>query len=460
MRKIYLILSLLVALTSCNDDFVDVLPKGKTIPTTTDDLAEMLNHTSDINWGFRNFMAQCDDYYLPESQISQISSDYLNAYQWKDFQYTVEQEDHDWNAGYTTISRVNFVINNIDDFTKGDRYNVDNTKGRALFARAQAYFYLVNGYGKHYNVATASDDLGVPLLLESDINLKLPRSSVQVVYDQVIKDLTDAIDLLPETGETRWHASKAAVYALLGRVYLYQEKYEESAQYSKMSIDMYSEIQDYNNIVLNIPGRAEHGIKEGCIIESDYNPENLYNMVDHYDNQTLFLDFRLGSSMGPDDLRKRYFTSKFLVNGYFVGGLDVIYNGIKQTFSGIKTTEVVLNYCEALMKQKTPDFTNALAQLNRLKSMRYDETVFVDFNSTDQAVVINEIYLERRKELRQTQHRWFDMKRLGLTVYKQFLGKTYSISKGSPNYQWAIPLNVMHLNDKLVQNERGLEVSQ
>ena len=45
MKKIYYTLIMACILCSCND-FVDIVPKGNTIPSTVDDLAKMMNNGS------------------------------------------------------------------------------------------------------------------------------------------------------------------------------------------------------------------------------------------------------------------------------------------------------------------------------------------------------------------------------------------------------------------------------
>lgn len=59
--------------------------------------------------------------------------------------------------------------------------------GESKFIRAYCYFYLVNLFGD------------VPLITTTnfEINSHAPRTSVNVVYDQMINDLEDAQNLLP-----------------------------------------------------------------------------------------------------------------------------------------------------------------------------------------------------------------------------------------------------------------------
>lgn len=455
MKKI-IYLFIIVLFASCSDDFVDILPKGKTIPENTDDLAQLLNFTIDINNGGINFSDMADDIMIPDNKISSTSESSLKAYTWQDYMYTDIEPDADWLAYYRIISRANFVLQNIDTYTPGQEFDINYTKGRALFIRANAYFYLVNAYGKHYNVNTASSDLAIPLLLEMDINASEPRSTVQQVYDQIIEDLETALPLLTVTSTHKTWSNKTSAYSLLGRVYLYQQKYQLSQEYSRKALDLYKVLTDYNTFSFLMGNNSASGIA-GYDFNKFSNEENIYVQEPGIYRSEMFLSAGLINSYDKtNDLRFRYFISDYSVSGEYLDGLYMGTNSGQVPFSGIRVPEVVLNYCEALMKQSSSDKIVALEYLNMLRQKRFDTSTYSDFVSNDNDAILAEIMLERRRELRLTAFRWFDMKRLGLTASRTVNGKTYTLTGSSNNYVWAIPLYVMALNSKLVQSERGL----
>lgn len=454
MKKLIYLFLLTVLFSSCSDDYVDVLPFGSTIPENTDDLAMMLNATNDINSGGGNFGNQADDIVIPEDRIPFTNESELSSYTWADFMYKENEQDGDWESQYKAISRANYVISNIDEFMVGTEFDVDNTKGRAHFIRANALFYLVNGYAKHYDPSTASADLGVPLPKELDINVLTPRGTVQEAYDIIISDLESAIPLLPNTGKQRTWASKQAAYALLGRVYLYQEKYELSAQNSKMALDISSTLTDYNSFFLYDPTNAARGVG-GFDSNKISNEENTYVNEQGWYRTSLFLSDELVAVFDQaNDLRFRYFISDVDQTGAAQPNYIPV-NAGRTPWSGIRMPEIYLNYCEALMKQTSTNSGEAVTYLNMLREKRYDTATFAAFTHVDDASTLAEIMQERRRELRLTAWRWFDMKRLGLTHTRTVKGKDYTINASSNNYVWAIPLNVISTNP-LEQNERGL----
>lgn len=84
---------------------------------------------------------------------------------------------------------------------------------------------MVRYYGKAYIEGINNTQLGVPLILSGKINyngnLSVPRSTVEEIYTQVIKDLTDAITVIPVNNS--YYADVYSAKALLARVYLQKE---------------------------------------------------------------------------------------------------------------------------------------------------------------------------------------------------------------------------------------------
>jgi len=128
-----------------------------------------------------------------------------------------------WARIYESVQSANNAIRNVTA-AQIDATKRDQIVGEAKFLRALGYFYLVNYFG------------GVPIYDErTDVNkdfnnLMLPRSTVEQVYTQITKDLTDAIAVLPLSWATSdWgRATKGAAYALRGKAYLYQKNYKSA----------------------------------------------------------------------------------------------------------------------------------------------------------------------------------------------------------------------------------------
>lgn len=124
-----------------------------------------------------------------------------------------------WVKLYRGVYRANDAIEGISDAPISDE-----SKGRmvaeAKFLRAFFYFHLNALYG--------GNGIGVPLYIEN-VNANeyiKPQTPEMEVWDQIIADLTDAINEphLPENyvGKKDGRVSKGAAYALRGKAYLYR----------------------------------------------------------------------------------------------------------------------------------------------------------------------------------------------------------------------------------------------
>lgn len=136
-----------------------------------------------------------------------------------------------WGELYKTIYNANNVI---EGLTKSTSINAVKSKqwiAEAKFLRAYSYFYLTNLWGN------------VPLVLTTDVDVSalLPQSSQETVYAQILLDLTDASKDLPADyknyDQERIRATKWAAEALLARVNLYLERWNEASSHASAVIN-------------------------------------------------------------------------------------------------------------------------------------------------------------------------------------------------------------------------------
>lgn len=157
-----------------------------------------------------------------------------------------------WQYLYELVHRSNTVIRNVADMPIS-RETITHVTGEAKFMRAMAYFRMLNCWG------------GVPYYDETcDINeqfstLNSPRCTPDELRHHILQDLTDAIALLPVewSSEDRGRATRGAAYALRGKVYLFDRKWNEA-------------IADFEEIVLN------KNASYGYTLHPDY--DNLFRL--------------------------------------------------------------------------------------------------------------------------------------------------------------------------------------
>ena len=123
-----------------------------------------------------------------------------------------------WQFMYEGVNRANYLFENKDklDFTRKDELY-----GEVHFLRAFFYFELVKIFGD------------VPLFTNSRLTAvdsgTLQRSSASDVYAQIESDLNAAITALPAEKSVNGRATSFTAHALLGKVYLYQDKFDQAA---------------------------------------------------------------------------------------------------------------------------------------------------------------------------------------------------------------------------------------
>ena len=126
---------------------------------------------------------------------------------------TNEVLERDWSELYSQIKNANEVLENVPliqdpELDKGDRRS--QILGEAAGIRAYLYFYLVRLWGP------------VPIVLKTPANqaeMQVPRSSVAVVYEQIIKDLEYALANTRTTAPNKGIFTKGVANALLAKVY-------------------------------------------------------------------------------------------------------------------------------------------------------------------------------------------------------------------------------------------------
>lgn len=465
------VLALAFSMTSC-DDFVDVVPKGNTIPSTVEDLARLMNNGTMAQagdamemFGISSGTFYCeglsDDYWFTDDPNSMIYNSYSglpfiqNTIVWAEYRYGAAETDMTWDNLYHSTYIANYVIENIGKVEESASVKREEVKGRALVFRAMNYFLLTNLYGKQYVKGEANDALSVPLILEPSVTEQLPRATVAEVYNQIMTDLDEAISLLKiNVSETTNIPSRAAALALRARVNLWMQNYDEAYNDASAALELKKTLLDYNNLTPMMPGMPMYPI-DGYDSNVETNPEILWERFIPEHCKCYYSPKMKAIIDTANDLRYRLF-----IGSYAIAGLLEEYGWTKHFHSGIDVSEVYLIKAEAAVRKSTKDVNTALATLNALRKNRYDATTYHDFEATDAKDVLDEVLKERRRELIYTEMSFMDKKRqtadpsTAQPMERVYKGVTYTVPVGSPRWQLAIPLNVMAANPKLIQNER------
>lgn len=458
-NKIYLFLLCFAGcLISC-DSFLDIQPKGIVIPKYYKDYEKLLNYSELLKTSesYPNYMT--DDIYLPDDgnvSFRNIEIPYQNLYTFQAEVYEDAEMDFLWEGAYNRIYYYNTIIEEIMDVEDATLEQKRSLRAEALLGRAFEYLVLVNAYANHYDKNTASTDLGVPLMLDNNINKSnLERATVQQVYDQIFTDLDTAALYLPDKQKTAYRASKSVGLGMLARMYLYMGEYNEALKYAKLSLEENSSLLDLKGYSVVDP---EQAIGRIDVPYGADNPENIYIRLAPY---TYGFS---GMGFGSDELIALYdhdhdmrFKLFFTTYAYGVNYDHYLWYPYIETNMAMSVPEIILIAAECEARVGSKD--QAMLYLDQLLENRI--VAYQAQTAATNQEALDKVLIERRKEMCILGcTRVIDLKRLNRepryakTITHVVNGQTYTLEPNSPRYVFPIPPKVLSFNPNMQQNER------
>ena len=461
MKNTLLILSILVIFSSC-DDWLDIKPKGKITFEETEDFRLLLDQTdnllaasSAITEGHRNVIFCSDDIQLPDG-YPHYFEELKRNYVWAEVIFLEYQSDPDWATIYSQMYVSNYVISKLEGSSDAEDKKL---LAEAKIHRAYNYFILVNTYAKHYNKNSSSTDLGVPLLLKPGLYGDLTRKTVKEVYDQILKDIREAVEIkdFPDVAKENFNhrPSKAVAYGLWARVALYMGDYKTALDKAEESLKLYDFLYDYNEL-------ADAQSKD---IGSSFFPFN-------YKNKETLFNKRIQDSpnafVPSPELLKLYdkkndlrFLKQYMMEELPPNFTGYVYNiEIYEKQGGIGTAEIYLIRAEC--NARIGSYKAAMDDVNKIRELRWgkkneegeDEKYdpFVPLTASNKEDALKMVKDERRKELAFKGLRWFDLKRYNehdnanISLTRTYEGKQYRLEAKAD--RWALPIMEKYLDKK------------
>lgn len=367
-----------------------------------------------------------------------------------------------WSEWYQMINTANFVIVGADGLTEEPASFRNRVRGEALFLRALAYFDLARIFGYEPNRALGDWDLGPVIRTEptrsADDALPRARATVLETYEQVESDLVESIELLASDGaDDVYFANQAAAEALLARVYLYWERWADAEDYASRALEHTSAVLAPSEDVPNMFARQP-------------NPESLFE-INYAPHETVWANDCMACFTQPGAVWFSVWAPEEIVDLFEPGDMRREHYGVTTGDEGevpgawyskkwtqsvaeftdnkplIRYAEVLLIRAEARaeMGQQGP----ALQDLNTLRESRGLGPLPDGLSGAD---LIDEILLERRRELGFEGHRWFDLKRRGLDVPKPASSGLPPLPHDDYRILAPLPTNEVENNAELLQN--------
>ncbi len=431
---------------------------------------EFLDETQEYNISSENYFNSEEDYYnaligvydvLQSTYVNVLlgeiasdntlsggesATDVIGFQQVDEMTHTPVNDNLDdvWDWNFAGVQRANYILEFKD---KTDFPGKDQIIAETRFLRAYFTFELVKWFGP----IPLSGDKRFVLGDETSI----PRSPVSEVYDQIESDLQFAIENLDYTAPQVGRATKGAAQALLGKAYLYQDQFQESAAvltdlinsgqyhlYGTQGDEEYTNLFEFvgensAESVFEIQYTGEEGAGFGCLQCSEGNVAVGFQGIRNYTGPLFESGYSFNvpvqevyDAFSEDDIRRDYSilnivawaeeTGATYSEGYkHTGFFNRKYLPRKNENQGdtnltqpnnyrsIRYADVLLMAAEALVRGSI-DEQRAQTYLNMVRERAGLDPVTLTGNN-----LLEAIYQERRLELVGEGHRFFDLVRTG-----------------------------------------------
>ncbi|NML21792.1 RagB/SusD family nutrient uptake outer membrane protein [Pseudoflavitalea sp. G-6-1-2] len=347
-----------------------------------------------------------------------------------------------WTTLYESIGRANSLIVTLDEDKALTEDLRNRAYGEAYFVRALCFYFAVRTFGKF------------PMRLKPILNARdvsLSSSDIPVIYDQIIKDLKFAENVLPKTvpAANAGRATAGAAKTMLADVYLTMKDYPNARIKSKEVMD----------------SKADYGYDLEASLATVYSPTLPTNKEDVFslkfsqiinggnfmasywaDSKAKQAGYSIsGNKFGgvtsnapliknwdPNDLRKKFsLYNTYLINGVVTNAeLDTDYdlrmgkfkdpNAPIDTGNGndlymYRYPDVLLIFAEAENKVNGPTAA-AYDAINQVRRRAYGLPVNTpsnvsDLSGLDQTQFDDMVFRERGYEFIGEAKRWFDLVR-------------------------------------------------
>jgi hypothetical protein len=381
-----------------------------------------------------------------------------------------------WTYSYKSIALCNTVLGNIDS-VKMDTAIKSRWQSEVKFIRALDYFNLVRIWGAVPLVTT---------VLTTSNAYQYGRVSVDTVYAQIEKDLTDAdadVNLAVQYASVNdlGRVTKPAVEGLLAKVYLTENKYSNAA----------TELSQFIN---------NYGASGTCTLQPSYS--SIFSTSNEMNSEIVFA---VRYQKGNVPITGSPFTNYFASGSANTGGVGTayIYNTLTQglvdtmlanpatdtrttasyskvngfyatkkytdvpatnldancSWIVLRYADILLMYAEALNEQSASNVAMAVPYINRVRTRAGISPLLTTLTQSQLRLAIED---ERRIELNLEGHRWFDLVRTGraITVMNNYFTK-YNIRPNASapvvqidahNLLFPIPIKEINTSPILTQN--------
>jgi tetratricopeptide (TPR) repeat protein len=467
--KYFILLTWCIAGMSCSKEFLNQPPEDQLTSEV------FYKNVSQINMGVLGCYPPLQGMYNGGNMAWTLGlvSDEISAWNYvvdatdlfnKDFSHSIGWL---WSTGYNNIQRCNRMIQVIKagefEVKANEKDLLNSYLAEAEFIRALNYFNMVRMYGS------------VPLVTEpfTDPNtaIGIGRTPASEVYEKVIIPgfkfaAENALVRSKISSQQLGRVTSGAGYTMLAHVYMTLKRYADAEAALKKVID--SKEYDLMPTLAQVFSTSSENNRESIFeIQYDQNLGNgsLYNRWIGWNiapfvgatasNQSINVSRSLVSLYKAENDMSRFNTwitetavnsSGVVINDpfpkkYVTTGLGAVAQN--NNFIVTRYADVLLLYAEALAMQSPARVSEALADVNRIRT-RAGMSTF-----TTSTLTLDAIWKERQLELSFEGHRWFDLLRTGRA--QSVMGSTLNINVPAFQLLFPIPISEIQKDPTLPQ---------
>lgn len=287
--KYTLAATMAVTLASCSD-FLDQLPDERT-ELNTDDKVEQLLMTAYPNTNY-SWLCELSSDNLIDNQAPHLPSGPWDPQVLGHYNYSAYDRMDDeifrfdpansathnswdspgmvWDGYYGSVAAANAALEALDKMRTPDgklTKHQENLRAEALLIRAYSHFILVNIFSPAYkDEETSATEVGIPYVTEPETTLRkdYDRSNVKNVYDNIQKDLEEALPKVTDTyyKKPKYHFNTQAAHAFAARFYLYKRNYEKVIEHANAVLG--TDSASVGNMMMN------YAVFTDCATANDY----------------------------------------------------------------------------------------------------------------------------------------------------------------------------------------------
>lgn len=375
-----------------------------------------------------------------------------------------------WSGFYSLIDKANSIISLYPD--GGSTINEKGLLGQAYAIRGMAYTYLIQIYQDYLDESGSirNDAAGVPIIYnaadgktEAEKEAAKGRNTVGLIFEEIEKDLNNAVELLG-TGYERPSKNYIDVHVangLLARYYLLTQQWQKAADAANAarqgfpimnSADLFDGFNDINNqewmwgfkhttetqtaYASFFSWMDSTGSGYGALWGAVTIDKKLYDQIPTTDyRKGLFVDPESNSNLAP------YANVKFITKNSWLS--DYLY---------MRAAEMVLIEAEAYAHlNQNGKAADVLKEL--MKNRQSDWNVA--------SVTVEDVYLQRRIELWGEGFTFFDLKRLNKGIDRNYEGNNYpagwklTVPAHDVRWTYQIPLREIQENSNISQEDQN-----